>query len=489
MTAPIEGTYASYIINKIPAPQVKPNPLAQKLRSQLSSLKKSIELRSKPTTLNQALEAGLISNPQLAAEYTKIQGQQWDLIAVRRQWFPSLSANSSPYTPSQSFNTTTQSSSPNTTGRQTGTTYTNTSATGTQLTLGWTFFNPSRGPNINAASESLRQQQLLFDVSARNLVLQIQDSYFSLQEQQQLISSYEEILAATTRQVETTEAQFNSGVASIADVEQIRTQQYGTLTTLINAYQQLITSAAQVAKSMALPPGTLVLATEEVKPLGQWDESLQDTIAQALKFREEIQASLAASNSASWSATGLMNNYWPSFSLGASGSFSSLNETSGFPGRQSTTSNGTSRWNSSVGVGFTWQILDGGISAANAESLKAVAQQALDQAAISQLNVTSEVEINYGKYMTNILALQSTMAQATAALSATRAVQERFAAGVTDMASVVQTLTQAITAANAYAIAVRSYNSAVAGLYRSSARWPLGTKTLLQQSVRQLKQR
>jgi hypothetical protein len=99
-------------------------------------------------------------------------------------------------------------------------------------------------------------------------VLQIQDSYFSLQEQQQLISSYEEILAATTRQVETTEAQFNSGVASIADVEQIRTQQYGTLTTLINAYQQLITSAAQVAKSMALPPGTLIQRGNPSKPSG-----------------------------------------------------------------------------------------------------------------------------------------------------------------------------------------------------------------------------
>lgn len=62
-------------------------------------------------------------------------------------------------------------------------------ATKYSLNLNWTFFNPSRGPNTNAAGESLRQQQLLFDVSARNLVLQIQQAYFNLQEQQLLIQS------------------------------------------------------------------------------------------------------------------------------------------------------------------------------------------------------------------------------------------------------------------------------------------------------------
>ena len=55
-----------------------------------------------------------------------------------------------------------------------------------------------------------------------------------------LIEAYGEILKATTRQVQTTEAQFNNGLVSIADVEQIRTQEFATLSTLITAYRQFI---------------------------------------------------------------------------------------------------------------------------------------------------------------------------------------------------------------------------------------------------------
>jgi len=477
-----------YRINGISAPQVLADPLASKLQDQLNNLQATLKQRSQSASLQQALEAGLLNNPQLAAAYAQIQGQQWNLIAVRRQWYPTASAGSNPYALGQSFSTTTQSISLPPSSDQT--TYSNaTSVGGLGLNLNWTFFNPSRSANINAASESLKRQQLLFDVSARNLALQIQDSYFSLQEQQQLITSYEEILAATNREVATTEAQFNNGLVSIADVEQIRTQQYGTLTALINAYRQLINASAQVARTMALPPGALVLPAESLNPLGRWDEPLQATIEQALKLREEIQASLAAAASSSWQATSLFNSYWPSFSVGASGSYGSSNTTSGFPGDSVSVNRRNLNWNGGVGVGFTWQFFDGGIAAAQAEASKAVARQAKDQAALDRLNVTQEVEVSYANYLTSLLALESTKAQASSARAAATAVQARFAAGVTDMASVVQTLSRAISSANEYANAVRTYNSAVAGLYRSSARWPAETQPLLKQRVEQLKQR
>lgn len=479
---------SAYRINGIAAPQVVANPLAGNLQAQLSVLQNTLKERSKFITLEQALEAGLLNNPQLAVAYAQIQGQQWNLIAVRRQWVPTANAGSTPYILGQNFRTTTQSTTLPPSNNQT--TYSNASIVGgIGLNLNWSFFNLARAPSINAAGESLRRQQLLFDVSARNLVLEIQDSYFRLQEQQQLIRSYEEILFATNRQVATTEAQFNSGLVSIADVEQIRTQQYRTLSTLINAYRQLVDAAAQVAQTMALPAGTLVLPSEQLSPLGRWEASLQVTIDQALRLREEIQASLAASASASWQATALFNSYWPQFNVSASGAYSSSNITAGFPGDILSNNSRILNWDGAVGVGFSWSFFDGGIAAAQAESQKAAALAAKDQAALERLKVTREVEVSYANYLTSLLALESSNAQAMSARSAANAAQERFAAGVTDMATVVQTLNQAIDATNAYATSIRIYNSAVAGLYRSSARWPVTTQLLIEQRVKQLSQR
>jgi outer membrane protein TolC len=461
---------------------VQPNPVANQLQAQLRSLKADLEARARTANLQQAIEAALLNNPDLAAAYAQIQGSQWNLIAVRRQWYPTLNASSNNL-PFQTFSTT-NGSGPATFDT---TTYNNSTATGVTVNLGWTFFNPSRGPSINAASESLRQQQLLFDVSARELVLSVQQSYFQLQEQRQLISAYEDILANTDKQVKLSEAQFNSGLLSIAQVEQIRTQEYSTLSTLIAAYTQLLDTAALLAQTMALPPGELVLPADQLRSVGSWNEPLPATIAQALRLREEIQASLAAAASASWSASSLFNNYWPRFTLGASGGFANDNFTGRYPGRTANNNNNLT-WNGGIGLSFSWQLFDGGISAANAQSNLSLTTQLQNQAASQRLIVTREVEQAYSSYLTSQMALQSTSAQATAARLAVIAIQERFNVGVENMTSVVQTLTQAITAANAYATTLRVYNTAVARLYRYSARWPEGTQTTLQQRTNTLKQ-
>lgn len=472
-----------YRLNGQKAPQVQPNPAASQLQAQLRSLKADLEVRSRTANLQQAIEAALLNNPDLATAYASIQGSQWNLIAVRRQWYPSLNASSSTL-PSQSY-TTNNNSGPATANTPT---FTNTTSASVAVTMGWTFFDPSRGPAINAAGESLRQQQLLFDVTARNLVLSVQQTYFQLQEQRQLISAYSEILLNTDRQVTLAEAQFNSGLVSIAEVEQIRAQQYSTLSILITAYRNLLDTAALLAQTMALPPGALVLPADQLRRVGSWSEPLPATIAQALRLREEIQASLAAAASASWSASSLFNSYWPQFSLGASGSVANANATSGRPGISGTTSNTTFNWNGGIGLGFRWQLFDGGINAASAQARISQAVQLQNTAASQRLNVTREVEQAYSAYLTSQLGLQSTSAQATAARQAVIAVQERFNVGVDTMTSVVQTLSQAITAANAYATAVRTYNDAVAQLYRYSARWPEGTQAPLQQRSTSLRQ-
>ena len=69
--------------------------------------------------------------------------------------------------------------------------------------LDWNFFEPTRQPDINAANELLEKQKYLFAVSARNLILDIQQSYYRAQRSQQLIESFEAIYEINKLELET----------------------------------------------------------------------------------------------------------------------------------------------------------------------------------------------------------------------------------------------------------------------------------------------
>jgi outer membrane protein TolC len=467
-------------------PQLQSRPLAGQLQRKVDELRQKLNIRARRVGLQEAVEQSLLNNPLLAESYSQIQQQQWSLIAVRRQWYPQLQASSAGTNLLGYRGTTTQNLNSNEAGFQPNTSYTNRLDTGPWMQLSWTFFDPSRSPSINAASESLKAQQLLFDVSARDLVLETQLAYFALQEQQQLITAYELILNSTTQQVVRTEALFNSGSVSISEVEQIRTQQLQNLGTLINTYRDLVDAAARLAQAMGMPTGILVLPQDELALVGRWTLPQAETLKQAEQMREEIKASLAQSSSSGWRATALFNTYWPSFSIQASGSYLSTNSAKGYAGSAASINGQTSQWDGTVGLGFKWSIFDGGINAAQAEATKATARQFINQALVQQLSVAREVERAYANYEASTLALASTKEQLQSAQTAVEAVRERFNIGFSDMTSVVQAYNQSLVAASAYARSITEFNSAVASLYRYSARWPDGALPLVQKRAKTL---
>jgi len=476
-----------YRLGNVAAPQLPADRQVRELQRQLDGLHQTLRKRARLTGLQEAVEQSLLNNPVLAQSYSQIQAQQWNLIAVRRQWYPQLSAAAAGSNLFGYRGNTSKSVNSNAPLFIPSTSFANGVEASPAMQLSWTFFNPSRGASINASSESLRAQQLLFDVAARDLVLETQLAYFALQEQQQLIKDYELILDSTTQQVERTEALFNAGSAAISDVEQIRTQQLQNLGTLINTYRNLVDAAARLAQTMALPAGELVLPKDKLSLVGRWTLPESETLQQAERMREEIQASLALSSSSSWQAKSLIYNYWPRFSTNASGSFLNTNSTDGYPGSAATLNSQGAQWNGAVGLGFSWSIFDGGINAAQAEQSKAQARQYADQAAVQRLAVAREVERTYANYQTSVIALDSTKRQLQSAQIALEAVRQRFNIGYSDMTSVVQTYNQSIQAASAYAQSIREFNGAVASLYRYSARWPDGALPPLQTRVQTLK--
>ncbi|APD47218.1 outer membrane protein TolC [Synechococcus sp. Ace-Pa] len=446
---------------------VEPSPIAGRLKERLGVLEGQLSSEAKRVDLETALRSGLENQPELAMAYAEIQGTEWRLVAARRQWSPTIQLSASPLV---GLNASTEYSQPLIPiGPQAA------GATGpneiVQLAgVEWTFFDPARGPTIRSAGAELEAKKFLFDIRARDLLLRLQTRYVDLQAMLEKIQTHQEIYIFTTEQVMRSEALFNAGLRSIADVEQIRTAQLEQLQQLLRAYEELFTDSAELAGAMALPDVKFVLPSEPLQPSEAWPLDREQTLQQALALREEIQASLAQASGASWEASALQNQYLPKLSLSAAAGINRL----------SRGNSETATLDGAVGLGFSWTLFDGGLQRAAANSRRSESSQWQAEAAQQRLQIRKQAVATLARYAISQLAIESAEARIRSSRAALIAVESRYELGVTDMTTVLDNLRSAERAAVDRIDAIHSHNTAVASLYRYSAQWPASTLPLVE---------
>jgi len=455
------------------------------LLGELARFEAQIATHARPVSLQEAISMGIRANPKLLQAFSSIQQYEWQLIAAQRQWYPTLQLiNGTPFAGIQ-WTSFTQNYATSPTAPPNYSSVTIQSAFQPGVSISWNAIDPTRKPNIVAASESLKQQKLLFDVSARNLILDIEQAYFAIQSSRELIESFRRIYAVNKLQLAMLEGQRSIGMSTVLDVESTRSQLFLQLNQQVYYTRSFIDQAANLAAALALPEGVLAIPSEPAVLRGAWPFTLQQTITQALQQREEIRASFAAAEAARWSAVAALRSYLPAVQLVGSGSViandgTQTYYTGGF--------NGTSPTNllnktTSIGLGFTWAFFDGGIQAANAQAANAQAQQQRAQAAMSELDAIQQVRSSYGQLVTAKLAYRTAQQACRSAELALQASRARFAVGVGDITSVVQTIQQLSLASEQMSQATLSYNRALAQLYRYSATWPSQTQLEVQKRL------
>ncbi len=472
------------------------------LVNKLESLHKIIKKNSFPISQNEAIILGITNNPKLLETFSTIQQYEWLLIAAQRRWYPNLQlSNGSPvigyswqtYVENQYGSRGSSDSSTSLNYSDGDYLYQSLKSQSFSLqpgaTVSWNFIDPTRQPDINAASESLKQQKLLFNVSTRSLILNLQQTYYGIQSSQQLIDSFKQIYAINKEQLNMLEAQKTIGMATVLDVEQTRSQLFVQLNQLVNYTQDYIKQTAQLGQYLALPPGKLAIPSDPVVIKGRWTLSLDETIKKSLQQREEILASLAAAESAQWRGIAAIRSYLPVFKLIGSGSLSSINGYSNVPvdDDPGTDYNWTRTWTANAGIGFTWSLFDGGINDAKAQSFYAESRSLKSQAADNELDVVRQVRTSFGELHTSQVAVASAKQAYKSAELAQEAARVRWAAGAGDITSVVQTIQQLSQSARQLSLAMLSYNNAIAQLYRYSATWPGSSEMEIQRRLQMMR--
>lgn len=424
-------------------------------------------------TLQEAVDIGLKNNPVLSTTFANWQATEWQAKAIRREWYPSLTAdNPNPDAIAyrhlnRTITTTTGSTTTSTTSNQ------NIFYTAPRLQLNWTFLDPSRTPRLKASIATIRSRQLLFDVGARNLVLDIQTAYYQLQQLRELRLSYAAIYELTGQQIRIAIAKRRSGFGSQGDVDQLRSQLLQQLIQLIQLYEQETTAANQLAYVMSLKPGDLVLPADPLSPGAAWQLPLQDTIDQAVQLREEIKANLAQAESFGWSSVSQLNRYLPSVSIFGQSQYNSQSTSSTASGNGSGSSSiNQFDFRNDIGLSFSWLLMDGGIDVARARSLQEQSLASQSDADQERYRVALQVENSYATYRASSMVVDTARLQVKQARKTVDFAIKAYNGTSTDATTFIQNIQNYLNAETSYSLSVRRYNTAVASLYRYSALWP-----------------
>lgn len=441
------------------------DPKSRVLLQELEHLSAQFEKRSNSLSLEQVLDQGLLNNPALAAAFYDIQGSEWSLIAARRSWYPTLqvAANANNFKAQQliflgqNYTSTTTVNQSGSSSNRVDQSFT--AAPG--LVLNWSFFDPTRTPAINQQLASLFAQRFLFDIAARNLVLNLQVAYTNVQSELELVRRYQWLLELTRRQVVVAEVAVRSGRMPRASLDQLHTEQRLQLTRLIDRYQRLFSASNALSELVAVPPGRMVLASNPLELQPSWQQDLDSTLRQALAMREEIKQKLALAARDRWSSTRAINAYLPVFGLTAGGVY---DETS-------ILANSVQTSKANIGLSFQWLLFDGGVKAADSTNLKSQADSQLSDAESQRLLVSRQVMDAYNVYVTSKLALNNTGADFALSKRTVQDAVNAFSRN-RDVTTLVQVFNLYISAADRDVGSMQQFNNAVFALYRYSAFWP-----------------
>lgn len=443
------------------------------LINQLQTQQTRLFSDARRATLKSLINEALNNNPQLDIAYKSIQSQDALLASAKRQWNPTAGVTAGAgygwqtlYNIPLSKQSPSIQSSPNST-------YTNNSLANAGINLSWFPYLSTRQPLIRSQAAAVDQQKFLFIVTARDVILDTQLAYTSVQKGIELIKAYSDIVETDIAIVNQIEKNKSAGLSSEADVEQQKAQLYQDLIRLISAYADLDAAQAQLIKAVGSTSTQYIIPEDPFIPTGQWDLPLSDTVQRALNLREEIKASISLADSLNWNARKILALYLPSFSLTAGVNSLLANgiiaqELWGLSpayNKQSTTS-------PTILANLTWNFYDGGVNRSLARSQQKLASQALDTAQLQRTQITADAATSFTDYKNSSLSTLSAQKAVKAARNATSIYRVRYSLGVDSITPLVLSIKTLSDSTASLATSIETYNNSVNRLYRNTATWP-----------------
>ena len=468
--------------------------------AKLKEMMEDFQKRSKPYDLEEAIDFAIANNPSIQAAYRSVQSKQWSAISDKRLWWPTASG-AGPYgdtTIVPTWPTLGQRYSSlkgryyNGNSTETAGKYTILDAFTPAIQARWTFFDMARGAQINGSTEAAKAEELVFNMTVRDTVLNVQQNYYALYSILKHLKGLEIDYELNCEQLQEAEKRYAQEPSLLNQnaVEQSKSTLYYHLQQLVKVKIKLLENAATLSQAMGLPVGTLIRPAEsfEMRATGSWPLSLMETIDHAIAHREEIKTALTIAKSQNYLATSLNYSYIPKLSLYGYADFTSQD---GMYEAADTSKKTNKSWawgpSANIGLMLSWTF-DGTVADAKSRSLRYAAKQSEAKARAAQDMVESQTATTYAQYTMAKMSLDTSQAALANAKQARETSKLLYKQGRIDATAYATTSNALSQASEDYSKAIFDYNNSLAKLYRYTSIWPSGISKKLDEAVQILKE-
>ena len=414
----------------------------------------------RPITLEEAIQLAEFNSPKLKAAASQVDQAKSSLRAAIAAWYPTvdLSASGLPEY-FQSYTNRNPDFGSDTYARQW--------RVNGALSVRWDLINPTRVPQIAAARDRYERAGDSYLIALRDIRLQAQTSYFTLQKADEGVRIGQASVKASLVSYRDARARFNAGVNTKLDVLEAETQLARDRNLLTSNLRLQDEQRHLLARVLDLPQDVIPTAATPLRPMGLWDSSLQESIVSAYNSREELDQLILDIS---------INNSQANASLAAvQPVLSFVNSTTAYRSEGQSAKASLSEidmgdfingFQNSTALTASWRLFDGGRARAEYQRSKQVAQQTRFDFANLRNQIRFEVEQSFFGLRAAIQTIDTTAAEVLAARESLRLSQLRVQAGVGVQREVVNTQRDLTQAELKYANAVNDYNTNLAQLQR-----------------------
>ena len=390
-------------------------------------------------TLDETIQRAYENNRTIKESIADRERAYWQLSEARRQTNPKLTWNFSAqrfggeYYQNYGYNRS----------------FTNEGSISMPIYQGGRLKEGRRYARFALSSADLSLENTLQDVRLQSTIY-----YFNVLQYRNLIEVYEEEVVTLQEHLRNVNAQFRVGTVAKVDVLESQVELANAQQNLVNAQNNYDVAVATLNNFIGLPADTIV-RPQDTLTYKKYDLDLSDCTAYALQNRADAAMADYSVKQAESNRKSAKAGYRPQVSASISKSLTNQNLV---------TKKVTDQW--TAGISASWNIFDGGITAAQVHEADAELTRAKEVAAQTREQIQLEVQQYFLELHAAEKNIGTTQASVALAEENYKIAQVRYAAGVGTNLDVMDASRKLTEARSNYFTALYNYNTAKASLDR-----------------------
>ena len=257
------------------------------------------------------IQIAVCNNPSLNRDYMSVKAREAELGGAKGDYLPTVSAN--------------VSAGKNITKNQGDKNHTSSPYSG-NLGLSWLLYDfGKRGATTDQMQSYLDSESFTYNAALHDLVLNVNQAYFDLLSNQEVLKSAQESVKSYKKSFEETSKRYQLGMVSLSDKLLAQTTHQKSELTVLQAQNAIEKSSATLATLLNLPTDTKFHLTlppkdKDITAL-ETDMTVQQMMETALQLRPEMKSALSSQDAARFGIDIAKAGHYPTLSATVSAGY------------------------------------------------------------------------------------------------------------------------------------------------------------------------